>query len=139
MNDLFALLAAGTAIGIGGSAAIDAWSWTLRRVFHVATLDYAMLGRWLGHLPRGRFFHERISAATPVPGERPIGWLAHYAIGVGFGFLLLAIWGADWLDSPTVLPALVIGIGTVAAPWFVMQPAFGAGLAGSRTPNPLAG
>lgn len=25
------------------------------------------------------------------------------------------------------------------APWFIMQPAFGAGIAGSKTPNPLAG
>jgi hypothetical protein len=31
-----------------------------------------------------------------------------------------------------------VGLGTIVAPWFVMQPAMGAGIAGSRTPNPAA-
>jgi hypothetical protein len=37
-----------------------------------------------------------------------------------------------------MLPAIVIGIGTVIAPWFVMQPGMGAGIAASRTPDPRA-
>jgi hypothetical protein len=44
--------------------------------------------------------------------------------------------GADWLANPTVLPALAFGIASVAAPWFVMQPAMGAGIASSKTPTP---
>jgi hypothetical protein len=52
--------------------------------------------------------------------------------------VLLAIWGRPWLHAPTIWPALAVGIGTVVAPWFVMQPAMGAGIAGSRSPNPLA-
>jgi hypothetical protein len=31
-----------------------------------------------------------------------------------------------------------VGLVTIAGPWFVMQPAMGAGFAGSRTPNPGA-
>ena len=31
-----------------------------------------------------------------------------------------------------------MGLATVVAPWFVMQPAMGAGIAGSRTPDPRA-
>ena len=125
-------------IGIGGAALMDIWSLVLRRGFGIPTLDYALLGRWIGHAPRGRLVHERIAAAEPVPGERPVGWAAHYSIGVAFAFLLVAIWGAGWLTHPTFLPAMVIGLGTVVAPWFVMQPAMGAGIAGSRSPNPSA-
>jgi hypothetical protein len=125
-------------MGVTGSALMDAWSLILRRRFHVPTLDYALLGRWIGHFPQGRFFHERIASADPVRGERPLGWVAHYSIGVAFAFLLLAIWGLDWARSPTIWPALLIGLGTIAAPWFVMQPAIGAGIAGSRTPDPRA-
>jgi len=139
MNHSTELLATSALIGIAGSAFIDAWSLVLRRAFHVATLDYAMLGRWIGHFPRGRFFHQRISAAEPVRGERPVGWVAHYAIGIGFAFLLLALWGSDWANSPTILPPLLVGIGSIVAPWFIMQPAFGAGIAGAKTANPLAG
>jgi hypothetical protein len=126
------------AIGVAGSAAMDLWSAVLRRRFGVPTLDYRLLGRWIGRMPTGRFVHERIGAAEPVPGERAIGWLAHYAIGVTFVFVLFAIWGRAWLEAPSIWPALAIGLGTIVAPWFVMQPAMGAGFAGSRSPNPTA-
>jgi hypothetical protein len=43
---------------------------------------------------------------------------------------------ADWLARPTVLPAVLYGIVTVAFPFFIMQPSFGLGVASSRAPNP---
>ena len=128
----------GLVMGVAAAALMDAWALVLRRAFGIPTLDYALLGRWIGHFPRGRFVHERMSAAEPVPGERPLGWLAHYAIGVAFAVLLLVGWGLDWARSPSPWPALIVGLGTIVAPWFVMQPAMGAGIAGSRTPNPAA-
>ncbi|MCE9499190.1 MAG: DUF2938 domain-containing protein, partial [Leptospira sp.] len=33
-------------------------------------------------------------------------------------------------------PALFIGIGTVVAPYFILQPGLGAGIASSKTPTP---
>ena len=128
----------GLVMGVAAAALMDAWGLVLRRGFGIPTLDYAMLGRWIGNIPRGRFAHARMSAAEPVPGERPLGWLAHYAIGVAFAVVLLVGWGLDWARSPSLVPALIVGLGTIIAPWFVMQPAMGAGIAGSRTPNPAA-
>jgi hypothetical protein len=138
MPDPLDLVVRGIVMGVTGSALMDLWSAVLRRRFGIPTLDYRLLGRWIGHFPRGRIVHERIASSEPVAGEGPIGWLAHYAIGVTFAFLLLAIWGRSWAESPTIWPALVVGIGTIVAPWFVMQPAMGAGIAGSKTPNPAA-
>ncbi len=132
------LLVRATVMGVAGSALMDAWGFVLRRGFRVPTLDYALLGRWIGHMTRGRFRHDRIAAAAPVRGERPLGYLAHYAIGVAFAVLLLLVAGPGWVRDPTPLPALAVGLGTIVAPWFVMQPAMGAGFAGSRTPNPRA-
>jgi hypothetical protein len=132
------LLAWSVVLGVGGVAAMDLWAVVARRAFGIRGLDYALLGRWLGHVSRGRVVHDRIAAADPVPGERPLGWLAHYAIGVTFAAVLLAGWGADWLRAPSVLPPLVVGLVTVLAPWLVMQPAMGSGIAGSRTPDPRA-
>jgi hypothetical protein len=65
-----------------------------------------------------------------------IGWTAHYVIGIAFAAMLLAGWGLDWACHPTISPALIVGIGSVVAPFFVMQPAMGAGIAASRTPRP---
>jgi len=138
MAETIDLLVRGVVMGIAGSAAMDVWSAVLRRRFGISTLDYRLLGRWIGHFPRSRFVHDRIASAEPVAGERAIGWLAHYGIGVTFALLLLAIWGSGWAHSPTIWPALIVGLGTIVAPWFVMQPAMGAGIAGSRTPNPTA-
>ncbi len=138
MSDAVVVVAAGVFMGVAGSALMDAWSLVLRRRFHVPTLDYSLLGRWIGHFPRGRFVHDRIASAEPVGGEALLGWFVHYAIGVTFALLLLGIWGVEWARSPTILPALLVGLGTIVAPWFVMQPAMGAGIAGSRTPNPNA-
>jgi hypothetical protein len=138
VNDPIVFAVGGVLMGVTGSALMDAWSLILRRRFHVPTLDYALLGRWIGHFPRGRFTHDRIASAEPVAGEGLVGWLAHYAIGVAFACVLLAMWGVAWVRSPTLLPALLVGLGTIVAPWLVMQPAMGAGVAGSRTPNPRA-
>lgn len=123
-------------IGIGATLVMDLWAIVLKRGFGIASLDYAMVGRWLGHMPGGRFFHDGIGKAAPVPGERALGWFLHYAIGVLFSALVLVIWGLGWARQPTVLPALIVGIGTVLIPFLVMQPAFGIGIAAAKTPQP---
>jgi hypothetical protein len=136
--DIEELLLRAAAMGIAGSALIDGWSLFVRRAFGISGLNYRMLGRWIGHFPEGRFLHARIAAAAPVRGEAVIGWSAHYAIGVSFAAVLLLAAGNGWAESPTPLPALAVGIGTILAPWLVMQPAFGLGVAGAKTPQPWA-
>jgi hypothetical protein len=123
-------------IGIGATAVMDLYSIFLKRFFGVLPLDYKLFGRWLGHLPSGRFAHESIFQASPVQGELIIGWCAHYLIGITFAALLLAIWGLEWAHSPSLFPALFIGIVTIVAPFFILQPGMGAGIAASKTPQP---
>lgn len=138
MNALPEIAVRAVILGLAGSALMDAWGLLLRRGFGVPTLDYALLGRWIGHMPRGQFVHRRIAASDRVAGERALGYLAHYGIGIAFAVGLLLVAGLEWAAAPTVWPALAVGLGTIVAPWFVMQPAMGAGIAGSRTPNPTA-
>ena len=123
-------------IGIGATAAMDLWLLLLRRL-QVPTLDFALLGRWAAHAARGRWRHEAIALAAPVRGERALGWLVHYAVGIGFAGLLVALAGLAWMREPRLLPALAVGLATVAAPLLILQPAMGAGIAGSRTAAPL--
>jgi len=123
-------------MGIGATMTIDLWAIVRRRTFNILPPDYGLVGRWFAHLARGRFRHESISVSPAVNGEQLIGWAAHYVIGVLFASLLLAVWGLAWVRHPTISPALLVGIGTVLAPFLVMQPGMGAGVAASRTPRP---
>jgi hypothetical protein len=123
-------------IGVGATAVMDGWLMVLKRL-GIPTLNFAMLGRWVGRLFAGQFAHAAIGKAQPVTGELALGWLFHYATGIVFAGVLVALQGAAWLAAPTMLPAVAVGLATVAAPLFVMQPAMGAGFASSKTPTPL--
>lgn len=123
-------------IGIGATVVMDVWLTFLKRM-GVQTLNFAFIGRWVGHLFRGRFAHPSIGKAQPIPGELMLGWFTHYAIGIAFAGLLVGIYGIGWTSSPSLLPAVLVGMSTVAAPLFVMQPAMGSGFAASKTPTPL--
>jgi hypothetical protein len=94
-------------IGAGATLTMDLWAAVLRG-FGVPSLDFALLGRWIGHVPKGRFIHPSIARSSAVRGELLIGWSAHYSIGM-----------------------------TVVAPLLVLQPALGAGIASSRTGRPV--
>lgn len=125
-----------TSIGIGATAVMDVWAFVLRQ-FGVKSMNFAMLGRWIGHMMKGQWFHESIVTATPIKGEVLLGWSAHYAIGIAFAVLLVLLYGTRWIQAPVLLPALIIGLITVVAPLLVLQPAFGFGIASSKTSAPL--
>jgi len=122
-------------IGVGATAMMDVWS-VIQKALGIPTLDYAMVGRWVGHLFRGRLMHSSIASARPVRGEVALGWGIHYAVGIIFAAALAGIFGIRWLHAPTWSPALIVGVVTVVIPFFVMQPSMGAGIAASRTPTP---
>jgi hypothetical protein len=120
-NDIGLILLAGA----GATAVTDAWAIVRKRIFGTPLPNFGFVGRWVSGLAQGRFIHASIAAAAPVRAERAIGWITHYVIGMAFALLVPAFWGPDWIRHPTLLPALIVGIGTVAAPFFVMQPAMG--------------
>ena len=123
-------------VGIGATALMDVWLLLLSRLGVPAT-GFAIVGRWVGHFARGRFAHAAISKAAPIPFELGIGWLTHYVIGIVYAAVLVGLQDTAWLHEPALLPALLFGVLTVAAPWFLMQPAMGAGFLGLKTPTPL--
>ncbi|MGB8663336.1 MAG: DUF2938 domain-containing protein [Serratia inhibens] len=136
MSNGMEFIAGSLAIGTGATLGMDLWAWLLKRAFGVPSLNYAMVGRWIGHFPDGRFRHDNIGQAAQVRHEKLLGWGAHYAIGIVFAALLLVLCGQSWLRQPTLLPALAFGLVSVCAPFFLMQPGMGAGIAASKTPNP---
>ena len=136
MNEKFEIVLRTIAIGAGATLVMDLWAVLLRR-FGIPSLDFRYLGRWIGHLFDGQLVHASIAKVPPIRGEAVIGWGAHYAIGITFAALLVSVYGLAWARSPTLVPALVIGLVTAVAPLFILQPALGAGILSMNTPRPL--
>ena len=130
------LIVGAIAIGLGATLVMDLWNLFLKRTFSIPSLNYCLLGRWLRHMPGGTLRHANITAAHRKPFECAVGWIGHYTIGAAFALVFVLLASGGWLARPTLLPALLYGIGTVVFPFFLMQPALGLGIAASKTPEP---
>ncbi|MFA1624053.1 DUF2938 domain-containing protein [Rhizobium mongolense] len=133
---MFDILWRGIAMGIGATILMDIWAIVLFQALGQAPANWAPVGRWFWHLGRGKVFHDSIANAAPYRHELALGWIGHYATGIIYGLALAAITGPSWLAAPTFLPAWILGIVTVGAGWFLLQPGLGIGWAASKTPNP---
>lgn len=123
-------------IGVGATITFDLWAQFLKFTFKITPSNICVVGRWLLYMPHGIFRHTNIIKAPERRGECLTAWIAHYMIGITLAAIFVLIVGESWLVEPTILPAIVFGIATVIAPFFIMQPAFGFGIAASKTPNP---
>ena len=124
------------AVGFGATLLMDLWGVVLNRAFNAPSPNYCFVGRWLCYMPEGIFRHSSIAKAPQKPAECIVGWIAHYTLGAIFALALVLLAPPRWLQQPTFLPAMILGVVTVAIPLLVMQPSFGLGIAASKTPNP---
>ena len=56
-------------IGCGATLIMDIWLMFLKRI-GVQTLNFAFIGRWVGHLFRGRIAHASIGQASLIAAAR---------------------------------------------------------------------
>ena len=136
MNSMALSLVSAILIGLGATLTTDLWALFLKRAFKIAAPNYCLVGRWLRYMPEGIFRHSNIASVPQKSGECAVGWISHYMIGITFAIIFVAFVGNNWLQHPTLLPAIVFGVATIMMPFFIMQPAFGLGLAASKTSNP---
>src|SRR5262245_29153043 len=125
------LLIGAVAVGLGATLVMDLSAVFLKRALAIPSPNYCFVGRWLRHMANGAFKHRSIATAAQKPAECPIGWVAHYTIGALFALALVILTTPEWLQSPTLTPALIFGVGTVGFPFFIMHPSFGLGIAAS--------
>lgn len=124
-------------IGSGGTALLDLWAQLLKRTLGMSTPPWHLVGRWFAGMRHGQFVHRNgIGDAPEVPNELKIGWAMHYMVGIIFAAALLMIWGVQWAHAPTFFPALIVGLVTIGAGWFILQPGMGVGVACNKAPNP---
>jgi hypothetical protein len=123
-------------VGVGATLFMDLWALFLKNALRIPSPDYCMVGRWLCHMPEGTFRHSSIATAPRKRSECTVGWIAHYVIGVAYALAFVVLVSGSWLRGPTLLPALLFGVGTVVAPFLLMHPSFGFGIAASKTLDP---
>ena len=136
MNTLALTLVHAILIGLGATLTFDLGGLLLKYAFGIAPSNLCLVGRWLRYMPAGTFRHSNIAATPPKRVECAAGWIAHYLIGIAFAVAFVALAGNGWLQRPALIPAVAFGLVTVVAPFFIMQPLLGLGLAASKTPNP---
>jgi len=124
-------------MGLGATITFDLWVLFLKHAFGIPPSNMCLVGRWLSYMPDGTLRHSNLVSALPKKEECMVGWIAHYMIGITFAMTFIALIGNRWLRHPTLMPAMIFGIVTVLAPFFIMQPSFGLGVAASKTSNPL--
>jgi fatty acid desaturase len=123
--------------GIGATIVFDLWGQFLKYAFKITPSNICFVGRWFLYMPGGVFTHSNIGKSAPKNGECAAGWIAHYMIGITLASIFALLIGSGWFESPALLPAMLFGIVTAAAPLFIMQPSFGFGFAASKSPNPM--
>ncbi len=123
-------------IGIGATFTFDIWGMLLKAVFKITPSNICLVGRWLRYMPEGIFKHNNINSTPSKNAECIVGWIAHYIIGISFAIVFVLLVGSKWIQDPTIMPAIIYGVATLIAPFCIMQPSFGFGLAASKTSNP---
>ncbi len=121
--------------GVVATAVLDLWQQIVQLAFGAPITNWAMIGRWVGHFPQGRFVQRDIGKAAPVEGERALGWGVHYVVGVGYAFVYFLGMRFVFAAPPSLPSALVFGAVSVCVTWFVMEPMLGAGVLGANIPG----
>ena len=69
------------AVGVFATLFMDGVAWLRARLLGQRGLDWAMVGRWLGHVAKGSLILSNPQAADPMPFERALGWGLHCSWG----------------------------------------------------------
>ncbi len=121
--------------GIGATLVMDLWS--LYKIPAQSTAAKLCAGWALDFMVAQRKVlasYDCLNAANTR--EMFTGWVFHYLIGVIFAFVPLMLSATVWLSEPSLNIGILAGLSTLFAPFMILQPAFGFGIAASRTPRP---
>jgi hypothetical protein len=136
MNNLALSITSAILMGLGATLTFDLGTMFLKFAFKITPSNICLVGRWILYMPEGTFRHSNIASSLPKSVECTVGWISHYLIGITFAAVFIGLVGNHWLQNPTPIPAIAFGVVTVLAPFLIMQPAFGFGLAAYRSVNP---
>jgi uncharacterized membrane protein YagU involved in acid resistance len=128
------LLKMGVVAGVLATLVMDVGGTLFRRLGLTSGVPPALFGKWVSDVSRGQLLHDNIATSPGVPSSMLVALLTHYGIGIvlGIGYVTLSAWlaptrGQLWL-------AVGYGLATSVFAWFLMYPAMGFGVFGTRGP-----
>lgn len=129
------LLVTGFVAGVLGTLAMDLLNNLIARTGVFLKIDVAMIGRMAAGWTKGRFHYEHPDEMAPVKNEVVYGYLAHFGIGVSFSIPFIFGWDL-WVGGPaSPLWAVLYGVATTAASFFIVYPLMGLGAFGRKSPE----
>lgn len=122
-------------MGVVATLAMDLWNlilWVLAGI----TLDWHLLGRWIGHTAQGDFMLYGVASSSPIKYEVIYGWLGHYITGIMYAFIYLFFMYKILRRQPNLLSACLVSCCFMLMPFCLYQPAVGMGYFASLAPDP---
>jgi hypothetical protein len=131
-NSIFDSIIAGIFCCIG----MDLWQRILFLIFNIPPTNWSTAGRWfIMMVSKKMIINQNLDNENPIKYELQIGWVFHYCVAIGYGFVYYFFLIADILDA-SILSGLIFGLISVIVPWFFYLPVTGKGFMGNKTPNP---
>jgi hypothetical protein len=137
MAETTTTLVLGVFVGVAATVTMDVLATMSRKVGLVVGAKGIWVGRWYLGMARGRFAYSDITTTPEIPGEKRAALVGHYVIGVVLAIIYL--FGARWLGlaPSSFFVAGGYGLATCVFPWFLLLPAMGFGVFGSKGPPEL--
>ena len=127
-----------TSIILGGGFAtvvMDVAGMLIRNLGLTAGAPPKIIGKWFMYLLRGRLIHADIVSSPDIPIHMPLVLAIHYCIGIALACVFAAL--SAWQPPQRGIFSFALGFGvlTTVLAWFLMFPAMGWGIAGTRGPG----
>ena len=129
------LVAKGVLIGVVGTIVMDLLNHLFARFGVISRIDMGAIGRMSAGWARGRFRYRHPGELIPVSNEVFLGYITHYAIGVGLAIPFVFGWVLLVGGPLSPVWALVYGVATTVASVFFVYPSMGLGVFGLRSPD----
>ena len=123
--------------GVLATLVMDVGSMLVRATRLTAGVPPKLIGKWFAALFHGRLIHADIAASSEIPLRLPQVLAVHYGIGIALAGVFAALCAWQTPQRGTFSFALGFGLLTTVFAWFLMLPAMGWGIAGTRGPEQL--
>jgi uncharacterized membrane protein YeaQ/YmgE (transglycosylase-associated protein family) len=129
------IIITGLVAGVLGTLMMDSLNHLFARIGMISKIDVGVIGRMSAGWARGYFRYRNPAEMVPVAKEKLYGYATHHIIGIGFAVVYVFCW--EHMVGGPVSPtwALVYGVFTTLASWFLVYPSMGLGVFGRLSPE----